>query len=172
MRAPTSSNSLKAAHEFGLTKTMKPAALLAFLTDIHAVGLETAQGLYLTAAWYWDLDDKSRAFSKRFLEKTGAEPTYNQAAYYSATLTYLNAVKAVGTTDSGKVMEQLHKMKVDDMFASDGVIRPDGLHGAFHVHHAGEEALGVEGPLGLLQGREEDVGRRSVRQARTRPARW
>ena len=121
------SNSLKAAHEFGLTKTITPAALLAFITDIHAIGLETAQGLYLTAAWYWDLDDKSRAFSKRFFDKTGAMPTYNQAAYYSATLTYLNAVKAIGTTDPDKVMEQLHKAKVDDMFTSDGVIRPDGL---------------------------------------------
>ncbi len=88
------SNSLKAAHEFGLTKTMKPAALLAFITDIHAVGLDTAQGLYLTVGWYWDLNDKSRAFGKRFFDKTGAMPTYNQAAYYSATMTYLNAVKA------------------------------------------------------------------------------
>ena len=121
------SNSLKAAHEFGLTNTMKPAALLAFITDIHALGLETAQGLYLTAGWYWDLNDKSRAFGKRFLDKTGAMPTYNQAAYYSATMTYLNAVKAVGTTDADKVMEQLHKTKVDDMYTSDGIIRPDGL---------------------------------------------
>jgi branched-chain amino acid transport system substrate-binding protein len=121
------SNSLKAAHEFGLTGTMKPAALLAYITDIHALGLETAQGLYLTAAWYWDLNDKGRAFSKRFFDKTGAMPTYNQAAYYSATLTYLNAVKAVGATDAGKVMEQLHKTKIDDMFTGDGVIRADGL---------------------------------------------
>jgi branched-chain amino acid transport system substrate-binding protein len=121
------SNSLKAAHEFGLTATMKPAALLAFITDIHALGLDTAQGLYLTAGWYWDLNDKSRAFAKRFFDKTGAMPTYNQAAYYSATLTYLNAVKAVGGTDPDKVMEELHKTKVDDMYTSDGVIRPDGL---------------------------------------------
>ena len=106
---------------------MKPAALLAFITDIHALGLETAQGLYLTAAWYWDLNDKSRAFGKRFFDKTGAMPTYNQAAYYSATLTYLNAVKAVGMTDADKVMDELHKTKVDDMFTSDGVIRADGL---------------------------------------------
>jgi branched-chain amino acid transport system substrate-binding protein len=120
-------NSLKAAHEFGITQTMKPAALLAFLSDIHALGLQTAQGLYLTAAWYWDLDDKSRAFSKRFMAKTGVEPTFNQAAYYSATLTYLNAVKAAGTTDSAKVMDELHKAKIDDMFTSDGVIRADGL---------------------------------------------
>ena len=106
---------------------MKPAALLAFLTDIHAIGLETAQGLYLTAAWYWDLDDKSRAFGKRYMEKTGAEPTFSQAAYYSATMTYLKAVKAAGTTDSDKVMEAMRNEKIDDMFTSDGVIRPDGL---------------------------------------------
>ncbi len=120
-------NSLKAANEFGISKTMKPAALLAFISDIHALGLETAQGLYLTAAWYWDLDDKSRAFGKRFLDKTGVEPTFNQAAFYSATLTYLNAVKAAGTTDSDKVLAELHKAKIDDMFTSDGFIRPDGL---------------------------------------------
>ena len=106
---------------------MKPAALLAFITDIHALGLETAQGLYLTAGWCWDLHDKSRAFAKRFLDKTGAMPTYNQAAYYSATMTYLNAVKAVGATDADKVMDQLRKMKVDDMYTSEQIIRPDGL---------------------------------------------
>ena len=121
------SNSLKAANEFGITKTMKPAALLAFITDIHALGLETAQGLYLTTGWYWDLNDKTRAFGKRFFEKTGVEPTMNQAAYYSATLTYLNAVKAAGTTDADKVMDELHKAKIDDMFTDNGVIRADGL---------------------------------------------
>jgi branched-chain amino acid transport system substrate-binding protein len=101
-------NSLKAANDFGILKTMKPAALLAFISDINALGLETAQGLYLTAAWYWDLDDKTRAFAKRFFDKTGVEPTMTQAGYYSATLTYLNAVEAVGTTDPDKVMDQLH----------------------------------------------------------------
>jgi branched-chain amino acid transport system substrate-binding protein len=121
------SNSLKAAQEFGVAKTMKPAALLAFISDIHALGLETAQGLYLTAAWYWDLNEKTRAFSKRFLDKTGVEPTFNQAAYYSATLNYLDAVKAVGSTDADKVMEQLRKTKIDDMFTDDGTIRADGL---------------------------------------------
>jgi len=120
-------NSLKAANEFGITKTQKPAALLAFLSDIHALGLETAQGLVLTTGWYWDLNDKTRAFGKRFMDKTGVEPTMNQAAYYSATLTYLNAVKEAGTTDSDKVMEKLHGAKVNDMFTDDGVIRADGL---------------------------------------------
>jgi branched-chain amino acid transport system substrate-binding protein len=120
-------NSLKAFDEFGLSKTMKPAALLAFISDIHALGLKTAQGLYLTTGWYWDLNDKTRAFSKRYFEKTKREPTMNQAAYYSATLTYLNAVKAANSTDPDKVMAELHKAKIDDMFANGGKIRADGL---------------------------------------------
>ena len=120
-------NSIKAADEFGIASTMKPAALLAFISDIHSLGLKTAQGLYLTTGWYWDLNDKTRAFAKRYYEKTQREPTMNQAGYYSATMTYLNAVKAAGTTDSDKVMAELKKMKIDDMFTSDGHIRPDGL---------------------------------------------
>jgi branched-chain amino acid transport system substrate-binding protein len=120
-------NSLKAFDEFGLGKTMKPAALLAFISDIHSLGLKTAQGLYLTTGWYWDLNDKTRAFAKRYFAKTQREPTMNQAAYYSATLTYLNAVKVVGSADPDKVMEQLHRTKIDDMFTSNGKIRPDGL---------------------------------------------
>ncbi len=121
------SNSLKAAAEFGLTKSMKPAALLVFLTDIHAVGLDIAQGLILTDGWYWDLDDRTRAFAKRFYEKIKREPTMPQAAFYSATLTYLNAVKAAGTTDADKVMDELHKMTIDDAFTPSGKIRADGL---------------------------------------------
>ncbi len=121
------SNSLKAANEFGIGKTMKPAALLAFLTDINAIGLDAAQGLYLTAGWYWDLNDKSRAFAKQFFAKTNREPTFVQAAVYSATLTYLNAVKAAGATDADKVMAELHKAKIDDIFTANGVIRADGL---------------------------------------------
>lgn len=120
-------NSLKAAEEFGVTKSMKPAALLAFISDIHALGLKTAQGLYLTTGWYWDLNEKTRAFSKRYFSKTQRQPTMNQAAYYSATLTYLNAVKAAGTTEPDKVMTELRKMKIDDMFTADGHIRADGL---------------------------------------------
>ncbi len=121
------SNSMKAASEFGLTKTMRPAALLVFISAVHAMGLQIAQGLVLTTAWYWDLDDKTRAFSKRFHDKTKRMPTFPQAAIYSATLTYLNAVKAVGSTDPDKVMEQLRKTKVNDVFTQNGVIRADGL---------------------------------------------
>src|SRR5882757_1396152 len=121
------SNSLKAANEFGITKTMKPAALLAFLTDIHAATLQTAQGLYLTTAWYWDLNDETRAFAQRFFAKMHREPTMTQAAYYSATMQYLNAVKAVGSTDPDSIMAQLKKAKINDMFAKNGYIRADGL---------------------------------------------
>jgi branched-chain amino acid transport system substrate-binding protein len=120
------SNSLKAANEFGITKSMKPAALLAFLTDIHSLGLSTAQGLYLTTAWYWDLNPETRAFAKRFFAKINRQPTMDQAGAYSATLTYLKAVKAVGSTDSDKVMAELKKMKINDMFTQGGYIRADG----------------------------------------------
>ena len=120
------SNSLKAANEFGITRTMKPAALLVFLTDIHSLGLKTAQGLYLTTGWYWDLNDETRAFAKRFFAKMSRQPTMDHAGAYSATLTYLKAVKAAGTTDPDKVMAQLKKDKINDMFAKGGYIRADG----------------------------------------------
>jgi len=120
-------NSLKAANEFGITKTMKPAGLLVFITNIHSLGLATAQGLYLTEAWYWDLNDESRAFAKRFYEKMKKQPTMGQAGFYSATLTYLKAVKAVGTTDADPVMAQLKRARIDDMFARGGYIRADGV---------------------------------------------
>jgi len=121
------SNSLRAANEFGITKTMKPAALNAFITDIHSLGLQTAQGLYLTTAWYWDLNDETRTFGKRFIDKIKRMPTMSQAGYYSATMTYLKAVKAAGTTDSDKVMTELKRMKIDDIFTKGGYIRADGV---------------------------------------------
>ena len=120
------SNSLKAANEFGITRTMRPAALLVFLTDIHSLGLKTAQGLYLTDGWYWDLNDETRAFAKRFFAKMNRQPTMDHGGAYSATLTYLKAVKAAGTTDADKVMAQLKKDKINDMFAKGGYIRADG----------------------------------------------
>ena len=120
------SNSLKAANEFGVTRTMKPAALLVFITDIHSLGLKTAQGLYLTDGWYWDLNDETRAFAKRFFAKMNRQPTMDHAGAYSATLTYLKAVKAAGTTDADQIMAQLKKDKINDMFAKGGSIRADG----------------------------------------------
>jgi branched-chain amino acid transport system substrate-binding protein len=120
------SNSLKAANEFGITAKMKPAALLAFLSDVHSIGLQTAQGLYLTTAWYWDLNPETRAFAKRYFAKMNREPTMDQAGAYSATTTYLKAVKAVGSTDPEKVMAELKRTKINDMFAKGGYIRADG----------------------------------------------
>lgn len=120
-------NSLKAANEFGITKTMKPAALLAFISDIHSLGLKTAQGLYLTTGWYWDMNDETRAFGKRYFAKMKKEPSMNQAAYYSATMAYLKAVKAANSTDAEKVMAELHKMKINDFFTKGGYIREDGV---------------------------------------------
>jgi branched-chain amino acid transport system substrate-binding protein len=121
------SNSLKAANEFGITKTMKPAALLAFISDIHSLTLQTAQGLYLTTGWYWDLNDETRAFAKRYFAKMNREPTMDQAGYYSATLQYLKAVQAAGSTDADLVMAQLKKTKINDMFTKNGYVRADGL---------------------------------------------
>jgi branched-chain amino acid transport system substrate-binding protein len=120
-------NSIKSANEFGISKTMKPAALLAFLTDINALTLQTSKGLTLTTSWYWDLNEKTRSFGKRFFDKVGRMPTMNQAGYYSAVLTYLNAVKIAKTTDPDKVMDALRAYKINDMFASNGYIRRDGV---------------------------------------------
>jgi branched-chain amino acid transport system substrate-binding protein len=120
-------NSLKSAHEFGLTKSMTPAGLLVFVNNIHGLGLDIAQGLYLTTAWYWDLNAESRAFGKRYLDKMNKEPSMVQSGYYSATMTYLKAVAAAGTTDGDNVMATLRKVKINDMFTKGGYIRADGV---------------------------------------------
>jgi branched-chain amino acid transport system substrate-binding protein len=120
-------NSLKSANEFGLTQTMKPAGLLVFVNNIDSLGLKTAQGLYLTTAWYWDLNAETRAFGRRYFDKMKKYPSMTQAGNYSATMTYLNAVKAAGTTDADKVMLELKKMKINDMFTKGGYIRADGV---------------------------------------------
>ncbi|VWX62309.1 Amino acid/amide ABC transporter substrate-binding protein (HAAT family) [Burkholderiales bacterium 8X] len=118
-------NSIKAAREFGIGKTMKLAGLLIFISDVHSLGLKNTEGLQFTTSWYWDLNDATRKWSARYYEKTKRQPGEIQAADYSATMAYLNAVKAAGTTDSDKVMEKLKSTKIDDFFAS-GTIRPDG----------------------------------------------
>ncbi|HJV96809.1 MAG TPA: ABC transporter substrate-binding protein, partial [Albitalea sp.] len=119
-------NAIKAANEFGITKTMKLAGLLMFINDIHSLGLKTTQGMYLTDSWYWNQSAETRAWSRRFFEKFKRMPSSIQAADYSATLTYLNAVKAAGTDDGDKVMAQLKKAKINDMYAKGGYIREDG----------------------------------------------
>jgi branched-chain amino acid transport system substrate-binding protein len=119
-------NAIKAANEFGITKQMKLAGLLMFINDVHSLGLNAAQGMYLTDGWYWDMNPDTRAWSKRYFGKMKKEPSMLQAADYSAASFYLNAVKTLGTDDADKVMAQMKKTKVNDMFAKDGEIRPDG----------------------------------------------
>jgi len=118
-------NAIKAAKEFGINKTMKMAGLLVFLTDIHSLGLRNTEGLLLTTSWDWNLNDDTRAFAKKFFDKTKRMPTDIHAADYSATMNYLKAVQAAGTTDADKVMEQLRATPIDDFYAK-GTIRPDG----------------------------------------------
>jgi branched-chain amino acid transport system substrate-binding protein len=121
-------NAIKQAAEFGIVKGgQKLAGLLVFVTDVHSLTLERAQGLRLTEAFYWDLNDKTRAFSKRFAEKfKGKMPTSVQAGFYSGTLAYLNAVKAAGTDDPDKVMAQMKATSWDDPVFGKSSIRADG----------------------------------------------
>lgn len=119
-------NTIKAANEFGITKTMKLAGLLVFINDIHSLGLKTTQGMYLTDSWYWNKDAEARAWSRRFFEKMKRMPSSLQAADYSVVSNYLAAVKATGSDDADKVLAQLRKTKVNDMFAKGGWIRDDG----------------------------------------------
>jgi len=119
-------NSIKAANEFGITKSMKLAGLLMFINDVHALGLNLTQGMYLTDGWYWDLNDDTRKWSKRYFEKMKKMPSMLQAADYSATMHYLNAVKAINSDDADKVMAQMKKTKINDFFSKNGEIRPDG----------------------------------------------
>ena len=119
-------NTIKAANEFGITKTMKLAGLLVFINDIHSLGLKATQGMYLTDSWYWNKDAETRAWSRKFFEKVKRMPSSLQAADYSATYQYLQAVKATGSDDSDKVMAQMKKTKINDVFAKGGVIRDDG----------------------------------------------
>ncbi len=118
-------NAMKAAKEFGITKTMKVAGLLVFINDVHSLGLANTEGLQLADSWYWNQDDASRKFAKRFFEKYKRMPSSLQAADYSAAANYLKAVQTAGTTDTDKVMSTLKSMKFDD-FYSKGQIRGDG----------------------------------------------
>jgi branched-chain amino acid transport system substrate-binding protein len=120
-------NAIKQAAEFGITKGgQKVSPLLAFVSDIDSIGLETAQGLLLAEAFYWDLNDDTRAFSKRFMERTKRVPTSAQAGVYSSVTHYLKAVKAAGTTDSAVVIKVMKETPINDFFAKNGKIREDG----------------------------------------------
>jgi len=116
-------NSIKQAAEFGIVKSgQKLAGLLVTLAEVNGLGLEAAQGIVLTEGFYWDRDDKSRAFGERFFKRTGRMPSMIHAGTYSATLQYLKAVKAAGTKDSDAVVKKLKEMPVDDSFAQGKVL--------------------------------------------------
>ncbi len=119
-------NAIKAANEFGITSTMKLAGLLMFINDVHSLGLAATQGMYLTDSWYWNRDAETRAWGRRFFEKMKRMPSSLQAADYSAAAHYLSAVKAAGTDDADKVIAQMKKTKINDIYAKGGFIREDG----------------------------------------------
>ena len=119
-------NSIKAANEFGVTKTMKLAGLLMFITDIHSLGLGLTHGMYQTDSWYWDSNDETRKWARRYFEKMKKMPTSLQAADYSATTQYLNAVKATGSDNPEKILAHFKTAKVNDMYAKNGYFRADG----------------------------------------------
>jgi branched-chain amino acid transport system substrate-binding protein len=121
-------NSIKQAAEFGIVAGgQKLAGLLIFVADVHSLGLQTAQGLQLTESFYWDQDDQTRAWSKKFFDKTNKEPTMIQAGVYSSILHYLEAVKATGSIDGPTVIKELKSKPINDFLIRNGHIRDDGM---------------------------------------------
>lgn len=123
-------NVIKGANEFGIMKSgkQKVATLLVFITDVHSMGLKQAQDIVLTETFYWDLNDETRTWSKRYFEKTKRMPSMVQAGIYSGTMHYLNAIKNTGTDDATAVMAKMKATPINDFFVKNGRIRPDGLH--------------------------------------------
>lgn len=122
-------NSIRTASEYGVTSSGKQslAGMLFFISDAHALGLNLAKDLIFTTSFYWDMNDETRAWSKRYFEKVGKMPTMVHAANYSATMHYLQAVRDVGSIDGDKVMAQMKKSRISDFYTKDGYIRDDGL---------------------------------------------
>jgi branched-chain amino acid transport system substrate-binding protein len=119
-------NSIKQANEFGISPKQRLAALLVYDTDVHSLGLNVAKNIFLTAGFYWDMNDQTRAWSKRYFDRIGAMPTMAQAGVYSGVLHYLRAVKKAGSVEGAKVAAAMRAAPVEDMFASDGKVRADG----------------------------------------------
>lgn len=119
-------NAIKTAREFKITEKQKLAGLLVFIQDIHSIGLNAAQGMYVTTGFYWDRDEASRAWSKRFFQRAGKMPSMIHAGVYSSTQHYLKAIQAAGTDNSDAVMAKMKTTPVNDFFSRGGIIRPDG----------------------------------------------
>jgi branched-chain amino acid transport system substrate-binding protein len=125
---PNNMNEIKTASEFGVFKGgQQMAALLALITDIHSLGLPAAQGLLLTTSFYWDMDEKTREWSKRYFAKMNRMPTMWQAGVYSAVTHYLNAIKDTGTDEPLKVTARMREKPIEDFFARNGKLRADNL---------------------------------------------
>jgi branched-chain amino acid transport system substrate-binding protein len=119
-------NAVKQAGEFGITREQKIVGLIVFIADIHSLGLQSAQGLMLSSAFYWDLNDETRSWSKRFIEKAQKVPTMIHAGTYGAVMHYLKAVEATGTLDGPAVAAKMREMRVNDFMTRNGRIRQDG----------------------------------------------
>ena len=119
-------NAVKQANEFGLTKKQSMVALLIFISDVHSMQLQAAQGLKFVTAFYWDRDDDSRAWSKRFFDKQGRMPTMAQASIYSAVRHYIKAIAAAGTDEAKAVMVKMRELPVNDFYVKNGHVREDG----------------------------------------------
>ncbi|PHQ25084.1 ABC transporter permease [Marinobacter guineae] len=129
-------NAIKQANQFRIVQSgQKLAGMLVFITDVHSMGLDIAQGLQFTTAFVWNQNDETRAWSERFFERHGAMPTMVHAGVYSAVTNYLKAVKETGTDDSDTVRAKLGEMTLNDMFVKDGSILPNGtmLHDMYLV---------------------------------------
>jgi branched-chain amino acid transport system substrate-binding protein len=131
--SPDTGNALKQAAEFGISRNIQIVAFLMFVNDVHAIGLPTAQGLTLMEAFYWDMDERTRAFSARFRERMGRPPSTNQAGVYSSTLAYLRAVARAGTDDARQVVPEMKRVPIDDPLFGPTTIREDGR--AVHAMH-------------------------------------
>ena len=123
---PDAVNAIKQAVEFGVSPKQTVAPLLLLITDTRALGLKTAQNMVVTDAWYWDQDDASRAFAKRFFQKMNRMPSSSHAGVYSSVLSYLKAIDAAKTDDPTAVMAQLKQLEINDLFVQGGRIRIDG----------------------------------------------
>jgi branched-chain amino acid transport system substrate-binding protein len=125
---PNNMNEIKTGAEFGVFQGgQQMAALLALITDIHSLGLQAAQGLLLTTSFYWDMDDKTREWSKRYFAKMNRMPTMWQAGVYSSVMAYLNAIKETGTDEPLKVAARMREKPIEDFFARNGKLRDDNL---------------------------------------------
>jgi branched-chain amino acid transport system substrate-binding protein len=157
-------NSIKAAKDFNITPGQTIVPLVGTITEINALGAAATQGMLLVEPFYWDLDDLSRAWSKRFLGKFGKMPNFVQAGAYSAVMNYLKAVQAVKTDDAAVVMKQLKSIPINDMFARNGKVRADGRM-VHDMYGAGQETRRGQAEVGLLQRERDDPGRRGISAA-------